>query len=73
MKKQPIQPIKIDIVSLNGDWSGIYVDDKLIFENHELSGTDVLDALKLKYSYSEISNWEDGNLPAKLEDIEDLS
>ena len=60
--------VRIDLIRINGDWIGIYLDGKLKAENHELKPSEILQCLGLDYDYRELY-YDDGCLP---EDIKDL-
>lgn len=56
------------------DWQGIYIDGKLIYENHDLSYKDVLNALKYSYETLEVpmDDLDLGHLPKNLFELEEL-
>jgi len=64
---------KITIV--DGDsWEGLYIDGKLIIENHTLSLYDVLDAIGVKYKHVLVDDewlYKHGTLPKKLSDVKE--
>ena len=63
--------MKISIVS-GDDWSGIYIDGKLVFQNSELRPSDILKAVGLSCEriYINSSELEEiGELPENLEDV----
>ena len=54
------------------DWEGLYIDGKLVMENHSLRVEDVLEACQVKFD----SHWVDddwmcnrGRFPEKFEDV----
>jgi hypothetical protein len=54
------------------DWEGIYVDGKLIFENHSISAYEALKYAGVKFkTVNADSDWlaEQGHLPEKLKDV----
>ena len=56
------------------DWEGLYVNDKLVMENHSLDVFKVLNAIGVDYKYIEADNeWigEQGSLPLKLKDVKE--
>jgi hypothetical protein len=60
---------KITIIQDNsGDWMGIYIDGKLVRENHSYDATDMLDVLEIEYEEHWI-DMEDSRLPATLAEI----
>lgn len=52
---------KITIVSLECGWEGIYLDDELVYEDHSISGADLLKVLNNKggLKYKKVSIEED--------------
>lgn len=55
-----------------GDWEGLYIDGKLVIENHSLQWWQVLYALKIEYdSFDADEEWlqEKGSLPNDLKDV----
>ena len=67
--------MKNKIALVDGDcWKGLYINEKLIIENHSLSIYDVLDALKIKYKYIAVDeDWleEFGRLPENLSEVKE--
>jgi len=64
---------KITLVD-GDDWKGLYINDKLIIENHSLSIYDILDAIGVKYQYFPVDeDWlgEHGTLPDNLSDVKE--
>lgn len=59
---------KVTLVTLNEDWEGIYVDGKLMVEDHILSARQVLTALGIKFQDKETSS-DDGNLPDSIKEV----
>jgi hypothetical protein len=54
------------------DWEGIYVDGKLVFENHSITAHEALEHAGVKYKFVEADgDWlaERGHLPEKLKDV----
>jgi len=68
--------MKINIVDCD-DWFGLYIDGKLVFENHRLEYYDILQAISsrldnIEFEISEVDyDWMDGRgaLPKKLEKV----
>ena len=63
---------KVTFVSGDADWMGLYVDGKLVLENHSLNIEDVLDALEIDFEHPTFdSEWmeEQGTLPEFLKDV----
>lgn len=58
-------PPVITLVRLNDDWSGIYVDGKLVAENHSLNDIAVLRALGLPFQIVPVQ-LDDESLPEEL-------
>lgn len=62
--------MKVTFVDDNcGDWQGLYIDGKLVMENHQLGLYEVLDAIGIKYKYVQAdADWLSsvGRLPEKL-------
>lgn len=52
----------------SGDWMGIYIDGKLVRENHSYEADDMLDVLGIPYETHWI-DMEDSRLPATLAEI----
>lgn len=65
---------KITIVDhAGGDWTGMYLDNKLVLEGHSLNWWEILNILKIEYEEIEADeNWmyENGNLPKDLKDVQ---
>lgn len=63
----------MNIAFVDGDdWQGLYLDGKLVLENHSLYSIEVLEALKIKFKYIEADgDWmmENGHLPEKLSQV----
>jgi hypothetical protein len=60
------------VVAPGGDWEGLYIDDKLVIQNHSLDWQQVLEALKIKYECFEADEvWmaESGALPENFNDV----
>lgn len=59
--------MKIDFVYGDADWSGMYIDGKLVYENHTMDYETVLEVLGIEYTdtYIDIN----GQLPEKFEDV----
>ena len=58
--------------SPDGDWEGVYVDGRLVFEGHSITWWHMLDALKINYTTDDADEeWLHGrgNLPDKLSDV----
>lgn len=51
------QPIKITIVT-NTHWEALYINDKLVFNDSEITARDLLKALKLKCKFVETEDWK---------------
>lgn len=62
--------MKIDIVNSDeGDWTGLYVDGRLMCEGHSLSPREVIEALGFELNSSQSRYLADiGYLPISLED-----
>ena len=64
---------KITIV--DGDcWEGLYINGKLIIENHSLSIYDILEEIGVKYKHVLVDDeWlgKRGNLPEKLSEVKE--
>lgn len=64
---------QIVIVSNGDDWEGLYIDGKLVTENHRLSPRDVLNALGLtlerKHVSTEYLGGEVVSLPQNIKEI----
>lgn len=62
------------VVFVSGDdWEGLYIDGKLVLENHSLEPRQVLDKLGIKYERRDAdAEWlaDTGNLPQDLKDVE---
>jgi len=70
MSKKQKQKEIVFVNDNSGDWMGLYVDGKLVSENHSLEPDDVLSLLGIEHS----SRWidmEDSRLPSKLSDIKE--
>jgi hypothetical protein len=68
-----IHKSKIAIVD-GDDWKGLYIDGKLVTENHQLSIYDILDAIGVKYKYVPVDEdwlYERGRLPDKLSEVKE--
>jgi len=55
-----------------GDWEGLYIDGKLVMENHRLEIYDILDAIGVKYNYVQADDeWlaNHGRLPDELSKV----
>lgn len=70
------KPIKIDLVSGESEWQGLYVNGKLVEENHSLSCEAVLrqlaDLKLIQFVETYVSQEyldDQGNLPDLLSDI----
>lgn len=64
---------KITFVS-GDDWKGLYVDGKLVYENHSIPNYIVLDKLGIDYDEIEADlDWLDkvGCLPEKLSQVKE--
>lgn len=64
---------KVTLVSMNDDWYGLYIDGKIVMQDHALSVQEVLRALKIKFEYKECdSEWSEdkGDLPDELDEVE---
>lgn len=64
------------ISSEDGDWCGIYIDDKLYTEGHSITVHDWLDLLRnhnisMTYTYEVNGEWLEmcGSFPAEFKDI----
>jgi hypothetical protein len=67
----PEKKPKINVVSAD-DWYGLYIDGKLVTENHSLRWSDVLQALGIKYNWDAVDEeWmeEHGRLPENFKDV----
>lgn len=65
--------MKIALVD-GDDWKGLYIDGKLVMENHQLSVYDILDAISIKYKYVPVDeDWlmARGHLPDKLSEVKE--
>lgn len=66
---------KSKITFVDGDdWEGLYINNKLVLENHSLRISDVLKALGIKYeSIIADDEWlaSCGNLPENLADVKE--
>ncbi len=63
---------KITFVSDDNDWEGLYINGKLVMENHRLDWDDILDAIGVEYETIVADDeWlaEHGTLPDKLSDV----
>jgi hypothetical protein len=63
---------KITIVTNEDDWEGLYIDGKIVVQNHKLSAEDVLDALGFHAgSVTCDQDWllDVGYLPSDLKDV----
>ena len=62
------------IIASFDDWNGIYIDGKLMYENHSLHHRDVLEALNIKYETIEVDMMEldIGHLPNTVEELKKL-
>ena len=73
LKRKKFMKKKITLVDCpGGDWEGLYVNGKLIMENHRLELDDVLDAIGVNYqSITADDDWmaEVGTLPDKLSEV----
>lgn len=65
--------MKSKVALVHGDdWMGMYVDGKLVAQNHSLSPADILEALNISYTdYGADNEWldEKGTLPLNFSDI----
>lgn len=65
--------MKITLVDpSSSDWQGLYIDGKLVMENHQLSIYEILDAIGIDYKYIEADDeWlaNRGSLPEKLSQV----
>ena len=52
--------------SEEGDWIGLYLDGKLVYEGHSLSAERLLEALGIPYSEEERDMSEGGGCPKTL-------
>lgn len=60
-----------DIVFVRGeDWTGLYVEGKLVRENHMLEPEDVLRDLGIGYARIDYDPPYGGSLPRELKDLE---
>lgn len=62
---------KLDFVTAD-DWQGLYINSKLVLENHSLDWRHILDALDIEYDNDVIDEkWmeENGRLPKDLKDV----
>lgn len=60
------------VSSSSGDWYGLYKDGKLVMEDHELSASQVLNALGIVIEHREAKeDWVEnrGNFPVLLKDV----
>ncbi len=56
------------------DWEGLYINDKLVMENHSLDIFKVLNAIGIDYKFIFADDeWmgEQGSLPEKLKDVKE--
>jgi len=61
----------VDIVYAD-DWEGLYINGKLVMEEHSLSTASIFEALGVEYDLFEADvEWlaDRGNLPPKFEDV----
>lgn len=61
---------KIDIIK-SDDWTALYLDGVLVYENHSLSAVDLLEYLGVDYT-SEWLEYPDAGLPKNLEDLKGI-
>ncbi len=57
---------------LGDDWTGLYIDDELVIENHSLSAGQVLKAIGVEFNTIVADeDWleEHGSLPDALKDV----
>ncbi len=65
----PKMPQITFVNSEDGDWVGVYLDGKLVQQDHSLDCDDILDILKIEYK-SYWVNMEDGSrLPGDLAEV----
>ena len=69
--KKPTSNIVI-VHDNSGDWVGIYVDGKLVREDHSIQEEDVLDAIGIP-NKSVWVDMEDSRLPENLDEIKDIN
>lgn len=58
--------------SPDGDWEGLYLNGRLVFEGHSITWWQMLEALKIEYQTLEADQdwfYQRGNLPKFLEDV----
>lgn len=63
--------MKITFVS-GGDWQGLYVDGKIVLQNHSLYPIEVLEALKIDFDYIETDDewlYKIGRFPDELSKV----
>jgi hypothetical protein len=64
--------MKLTIVSdTSGEWEGLYVDGKLVYENHSLSVNAILQHAQVDFDVKSINMEKKklGRLPETLEDL----
>jgi len=65
----------IVFVTSNCDWEGLYINGKLVMENHMLDLRDVLKRLDIKCDFIEADDewlFEHGVLPKNLSDVKSI-
>jgi hypothetical protein len=61
----------ITIVSVD-DWVGLYINGRLVYEDHSLDEYHLFQALKIKYKEIDANEkwiWHEGELPLQLKDV----
>lgn len=53
----------------DGDWSGLYVNGELVYQNHRISADDVLEALGIEYETRGIDLGDGGSFPQDYKDL----
>jgi hypothetical protein len=62
--------MKVALVhSTDGDWIGLYIDGKLVMEDHSLQESEVLEAVGIPVEKELWVELPTGHCPDKLEDV----
>ena len=63
---------QIDLVRLNDDWLGVYIDRKLVYQDHTIDPDVLLRKIGVKFNQHQVDDIDAGYLPKRLDKIDAL-